>query len=383
LQEAFLANMSHELRTPVTALKGFTDLLIDWVREDRLASRYDEALEIMARNETFLLEIINSILDFSKLASGIPIPATREVVEIESLLREIVSLFRNEAEKKNLSLNLEITDGLPSSLFLNVQTLRRVLINLIMNGIKFTTSGGITIQVNFHEEPGAETGRLQVEVIDTGIGIEAKEIGNIFKPFYQVQSDSNRAFGGTGLGLSICQLLIEREGGRIDAQSGVGGGSRFVFTLPAQRKEISEVQSNRSSSFEPVIPAIHRKILVAEDSPDSRLVIQAFLKQFPFEIELVENGRDAVKSVLEAEKTSEPFDGVLMDMQMPVMSGYQAVKLLRQHGFKKPVIAVTAHSLQGDREKTLVAGCSDYISKPLDPKVFKSLMQNRFLSGSA
>ena len=371
IQDEFLANMSHELRTPVTSLRGFTDLLLEWIEEDRLPYRYTEAAQIMKRNELFLLDVINSILTFQKLKSGMPVASTKESKPVRELLEEVVSSLRLLAEEKRIGLLTEIDDTVPVAVLIDALSFRQVAFNLIQNAIKFTSAGEVRAKLSYQTGDSKEAGNLLFEVRDTGAGIEKENLEKIFTPFFQAESASARNYGGVGLGLAICKALVDKAGGAIRVESRRGVGSRFLLTLPAP---ICEVQK-------PVVLKVPKEaafhtVVLAEDSPDSQLVIQKFLKKLCSDaitvctVCTVCNGREAVQAVLDLEKSHKPLEAVLMDMQMPVMDGYQATRLLRQRGFAKPIIAITAHNLPGDREKCLSAGCTDYLAKPINADAF-------------
>ncbi|MGE0631016.1 MAG: response regulator [Pseudobdellovibrionaceae bacterium] len=368
LQDEFLSNMSHELRTPITSLKGFTDLMDDWAHEDNLPPRYTDALSVMKRNENFLLDVVNSILNFSKLKAGIPVGIKGEKTKIRFFCNDLLAQFRMEAQQKGLYMLLDIARDVPEAVSFKAQGAKQVLINLLQNAIKFTQSGGIVLKVQ------KINSSLEFQVIDTGIGIEDKYQSAVFKPFNQIESAHTRKFGGTGLGLSISKMLTEQIQGHLKVESIFGKGSNFRLKIPILEEEEAKIQEVETPALLPV-PAHHRKVMVVEDSPDSRLVISKFLKKLNVDLATANNGKDAVEAILSAEKSANPFDVVLMDIQMPIMDGYQATRLLRRRGFEKPILAVTSHNLQGDKEKCLEAGCTDYIPKPIDPSFFNRKLE--------
>ena len=216
----------------------------------------------------------------------------------------------------------------------------------------------------------ASQGELAISIIDTGIGIATSDLDRIFEPFTQAESSMSRRYGGTGLGLSISRSLAENMHGSLTVTSKPGAGSRFQLCFPAQ--DVAEEEHPMQivpKDTTPTSGQISKKILLAEDSQDAQELLRLLLGPVSAEIVSVENGREAVEAVMSAEREHKAFDVVLMDIQMPVMNGFQATRILRQRGYRKPIIALTAHSLEGDRERCLESGCSDYISKPVDSNV--------------
>lgn len=212
----------------------------------------------------------------------------------------------------------------------------------------------------------ASEGELAVSIIDTGIGIAANDLERIFQPFTQAESSMSRRYGGAGLGLSISRGLAENMRGSLTVTSRPGAGSRFELRFPALDVTDEEQGQIVRKEAAPAAGETPKRILLAEDSQDAQELVRQFLGRFSAEVVSVENGREAIDAVTNAEREHKAFDVVLMDMQMPVMNGFQATRILRQRGYSKPIIALTAHSLEGDREKCIESGCSDYISKPID-----------------
>lgn len=368
--DQFLANITHELRTPIAALKGFTDLMTEWAQEENLPAKYSDALKVMKKNEVFLLEMVNSILNFSRLKAGVLIQNTPENVHLKQMLTEIEELFSLEAQRKGLALKIEIKEGTIPIFRIDSISLKQILLNLVQNALKFTTQGEVNISASY------DSGQMSFEVKDTGIGIDKKDLQEIFKPFYQIKTNAERNLGGTGLGLPICKMLTSQLNGNIQVESQLGKGSSFRVTLPVEiDAEFAETVPTAAVS------SSSSRVLVVEDSPDSLVVIKSFLEKLFVQISVATDGQEAVQSILSAEQSTHPFDIVLMDMQMPLMSGYQATRLLRQRGFKKPILAVTSNNLHGDREKCLNAGCTDYVAKPLDPRIFKEKVRELISTG--
>jgi PAS domain S-box-containing protein len=374
----FLANMSHEIRTPMTAILGFTDVLLGQENHDDMTGERLEAVQTIKRNGEYLLGIINDILDLSKIEAGkmsvecVPCSPCR-------LLAEIVSLARVRAEAKGLPFQLEYEGPVPETIQTDPIRLRQILINLVSNAIKFTEVGTVRLVVRFLDD-GPEP-LMQFDVLDTGLGMTTDQVERLFQPFSQADASTTRRFGGTGLGLSISKRLTEMLGGKISVvrtQPGQGTHMRLtVATRPVAG--VGMVEDPASATVVASPTAVEQseasqvslsgcRILLAEDGPDNRCLIVHVLEKAGAEVTVVENGRLAVDAALAAGAEGSPFDVVLMDMQMPVMDGYVATRLLREKGYGGPVIALTAHAMEGDRQKCLSVGCDDYASKPIDRK---------------
>jgi signal transduction histidine kinase/ActR/RegA family two-component response regulator len=367
LQGSFLANMSHELRTPLTVIRGYLDIVKSWMSIERLNGKYTHALSIMERNERFLEDMLNSILNFSKIKTGLR-PVVRERVDVAAIFSDMLPDLKDKSEKQNLHFQIDIDKSIPRFLSFDVLAVRQIIRNLLENAVKFTSQGGITIEAKWVPPArNSDEGEVVMSVTDSGIGIAEKDLERIFEPFTQLESSMSRRYGGTGLGLSISRSLAENMGGTLSATSKPGAGSRFEVRFPAQDVTAEERRKQiNQKAAEPATGSVLKRILLAEDSQDAQELMRLLLGRLNAEIVSVENGKEAVEVVAKAEKEHKAFDVVLMDMQMPVINGFQATRLLRQRGYRKPIIALTAHSLEGDREKCIESGCSDYISKPID-----------------
>jgi signal transduction histidine kinase len=366
LQGSFLANMSHELRTPLTIIKGYIDLMKSWASTDVLSVKYGNALATMERNERFLEGILNSILNFSKIKVGLR-PVVRERVDVDAIFSDMLPDLKEKSKKDNLIFHLDIDDSVPKSLYFDILAVRQIIRNLLENAVKFTSQGGITTEVKWIPPlRKAGEGELAISITDTGIGIAASDLERIFQPFTQAESSMSRRYGGAGLGLSISRGLAENMGGTLTVTSRPGAGSRFELRLPAMDVTDEEPKQIVRKNNPPAGGQAPKRILLAEDSQDAQELVRQFLSRFTAEVVSVENGKEAIDAVTSAERENKAFDVVLMDMQMPVMNGFQATRILRQRGYRKPIIALTAHTLEGDREKCFESGCSDYISKPID-----------------
>lgn len=375
----FLANMSHEIRTPMTAILGYADLL---EVDGELTSDREQALDAIRTikaNSKHLLTIINDILDMSKIDSG-----KMSVESIETspvlILDEVTNLVRCQCDGKRLGLHVIYESAIPKAIESDPTRLRQILLNLVGNAIKFTEMGSVTISVAFR----LETNSLYFSVIDTGIGMspDQRDVIARFDPFSQADSSTTRKFGGSGLGLRICNSLAVILGGGITVESEIGKGSRFTLAIdignpkPLELLTITELKSRKktspttkNSSVQCVYgaPLEGVRVLLAEDGPDNQRLFSFHLKKAGAEVCLTENGLVAVQFMEEAVANSTALpDMILMDMQMPEMDGYTATARLRALGCTLPIVALTAHAMDGDRQKCLDAGCNDYLTKPID-----------------
>ncbi len=379
----FLANMSHEIRTPMTAILGYTELVSEAIDCCEACSSHSKCgtrvqnrthLQTIRRNGEYLLEIINGILDLSKIEAG-KLLVERVACAPDAVLAEVVSLMRVRAEAKGLALTLEYAAACPATILTDPTRMRQILINLVGNAIKFTESGAVRIIVRLRDY-GAPKPTLACAVVDTGIGMTPEQVENLFQPFRQADASTTRKFGGTGLGLAISKRLAEMLGGDIRVSSEPGKGSAFTVTIDAgplsgvplldrpSEAIAAPAPSRRNSDSRGSQPLASRRILLAEDGPDNQRLIAFLLTKAGAEVILAENGKVACDEALAA--CAQPFDAILMDMQMPVMDGYEATRRLRAAGYSRPIIALTAHAMAEDRQQCLAAGCDDYATKPID-----------------
>jgi signal transduction histidine kinase/CheY-like chemotaxis protein/ligand-binding sensor domain-containing protein len=344
----FLATMSHELRTPMNGVLGLAQLL----EQTPLDAPQLQLLGTLRSSAEALLTIVNDILDLSKIEAG-KLEVERIPVQVTRVVRDVVDLVGPLAQAKGLS--LQLTSEGPSLPWIegDPARLRQVLLNLLGNAIKFTAQGGVEVKLQW------QPGQLQVAVIDTGIGIPAEKLPLLFQQFVQLDSSTTRLHGGTGLGLAIASRLAEAMGGSISCLSTPGEGSQFILTLPAVAAAAPPVEADRRTGSTQLL---NLRVLVAEDNAVNQMVIQGMLKRFGIDAVLAVNGAEAL-----ARAQQEAFDLVLMDCQMPVMDGYEATRQMRAlMGAAAPaVVALTAHSLDTDREACLAAGMTGYLSKPL------------------
>ena len=362
----FLANMSHEIRTPMNAILGFADLLRKGSFDDEEEAQ--EFYETIYSSGRHLLLLIDDILDLSKIEAG--------QMEVECIpasphqtISEVVSIMRVPAQEKGLQLDYNWVSDIPSTIQTDPVRLRQLLVNLVGNAIKFTEHGGVQITVDI--EDADDEPEMVIEVIDTGIGIPQDKLDLIFNPFAQADTSVTRRFGGTGLGLAICKHIAEALGGTIEVTSRIGSGS--VFTVRIQTGSLQGIVWKKSEAdiMKPRVPEakkLHQgleglSVLVVEDGETNRKLIRLVLERAGANVTSAENGQLGVEAVMR-----ERFDLVLMDMQMPVLDGYTAAQRMRTQGVSIPIIALTAHAMKGDKEKCLRAGCSGYLTKPIDPK---------------
>ena len=375
-KSAFLANMSHELRTPLTAVLGFADMLFDKVDTPDLM----EHVDTIKRNGNYLLTLLNDILDLSKIEAG-KMNFDTQAIDIREVIEHVRSLMGVRAREHGIPLRFEWKTECPSRVTADPVRVRQILVNLVSNALKFTNAGEVrvTIEVNRDAQPPT----LEIAVQDTGIGISAEQQASLFEPFTQASQFTAQEFGGTGLGLSISKRLANAMNGSITVTSQVGEGSTFTFALPVTEEQLQSVHPvseslqagggiNVDSVSEHI--RIQANILLADDRRDVWRVAQYFLERCGADVTIAENGRQAVDMAMDARDQRKPFDLILMDMQMPVMTGQEAVSELRHHGFKTPIIALTADAMTGEREACMKIGCDEYLAKPIDGKKLTKLV---------
>ncbi len=377
----FLANMSHEIRTPMSAIMGYSDILARHLTDPDNVS----CVNIIRENGRFLLDIIEDILDISKIEAG-KVDLLRQEFQLDQLFAELRAMMNVRAREKRLEFTIEVDGLVPNSIVSDSKRLKQILLNLAGNAIKFTDNGSVKIVLH-HIERNPKC-RLQFDVIDTGIGLNAEQIDKLFQPFTQADAAVDRKYGGTGLGLAISQRLARMLGGEITVDSAPGQGSKFTLTIEVDTPQDTVLVGTQAfqesiSVAQPqaaAIPELEGRILVVDDRREVRFIAQNIIEDVGGKVTLAADGQQCIELVNIARKAGEPFDLIVMDMQMPVCDGYEATRELRKSGFDKPIIALTAHAMEGDREKCLKAGCDDFIPKPLDKEVFLSMI-SRYLMG--
>ena len=360
----FLANMSHEIRTPLTSILGYTDILSEssLSEDDR-----DFALKTIKRSGIHLLRVINDILDLSKIEAG---KMTLERIPFSPavIVEEVLSYFQEQAQSKNLMLTAVAEGLIPKTICSDPVRLRQILVNLIGNAIKFTEFGGIRVVVRLQPSTPDEPSRLAFEIHDSGIGISGPQLKTLFAPFVQGDGSATRTSGGTGLGLAICRRMARLLQGDVTVESILNAGSVFTVTIATGPLNGIEMTTSLVAPLLVTTPIptlkLSGRILLAEDSPLNHRLISTMLTKAGAVVDIVENGHDAVEKATAS--LASPYDLVLMDIQMPIIDGYAASKILRSRGFKAPIIALTANAMIEDRERCLAAGCNDFMTKPID-----------------
>ncbi|MDC0886737.1 MASE1 domain-containing protein [Altererythrobacter sp.] len=353
----FLANMSHEIRTPMNGVLGFAELLLagDLPAEER---RHAELIHDSGRSMMLLL---NDILDISKIEAG-QIVISSDVVDLDHLLAGCVKLHSAHAQQKNIRLHYVANPALPANIVGDELRLRQIVLNLIGNAVKFTESGEVTLST------AIKGGHLIVEVSDTGIGIPADRIDDIFHPFQQADGRTSRRYGGTGLGLSISRQLAELLNGTLSCTSISGQGSTFSLTLPLSRAGDHRAEKQQVEDLDHPGELVLARILLAEDHDINRLLVTAMLERCGQNVVIAADGEEAISKVLEAQQSDLPFDLVLMDIQMPGCDGYSATRQIRAAGISAqelPIIALTANAFPEDVAAARDAGMQAHLAKPL------------------
>lgn len=360
-KSAFLANMSHEIRTPMTAILGYTDLVADLVQDDQAAAH----LRTIRRNGYFLLDIINDILDLSKIEAGM-LEVVREQFAPVQLVEDVRSIMEVRATENQLTLEVEYRGMIPNRIESDAKRLKQILINIVGNAIKFTKKGRVQVVVSYQDE------KLTFEIIDTGIGISKRQMKRLFQPFSQGDHTVNREFGGTGLGLVISQRLAGMLGGSITVESESKKGSKFTVSILTgnvsdveyiQPSSLDELQANAG---EPTAFHLDCHILVVDDRRDIRFLSRRFLTEAGATVGEAEDGEVALQYVTKAMAEGGKIDLIMLDMQMPKLDGYETARQLRKLGFVGPIIALTADAMQGDMTRCIECGCNNYLSKPID-----------------
>lgn len=360
----FLANMSHEIRTPMNAILGYTEQLRRERHKFGPAER--EYVDTVYTSGQHLLRLINDVLDLSKIESG-RMDVTLEECSPHQIITQVIALMRVPAIDKGLTLDHQWIGPIPATMRTDAEKLRQVLINIIGNSIKFTEQGGIRVLTRLNRASGL----LEIEVVDTGIGIPRDQLEQVFRPFTQADYSMTRRYSGTGLGLTISRRIAELLGGTLTVESEIGSGSIFKLTIdPGELEGVTMLAAPPAVNIVPATGADSEqampylrplRVLLVEDGDINRRLIHLVLQRHHCDVVDAENGQVGVDLALERE-----FDVILMDMQMPVKDGYTATSELRSRGVTIPILALTAHAMSGDEERCLQAGCTCYLTKPID-----------------
>jgi CheY-like chemotaxis protein len=356
-KQQFLSNMSHEIRTPMNAIIGFTKVVL----KTELTIKQREYLTAIKTSGDALIVLINDILDLAK------VDANKMIFEeipfkMASSINAMLHLFESKIQEKNLKLIVEYDKKIPVVLVGDSVRLHQIILNLVSNAVKFTSTGKITVKVKMVTEDTEKVG-IKFSISDTGIGVSKDKIKNIFDNFQQATSDTSRLYGGTGLGLSIVKQLVEKQGGKIEVDSELDVGSLFSFQLVFRKTKEQEINRHLSKEQEEEIVGI--KVLVVEDMELNQLLMKTLMDDFKFECDIVSNGKLAVQCLSE-----KSYDIILMDLQMPEMNGFEATKHIRNILKRTvPIMALTADITTVDLEKCKAVGMNDYIAKPIDEKL--------------
>lgn len=361
----FLANMSHEIRTPLTAIIGYTDILERQVKNN---PKIEKNLTIIKKNGGYLLTLINDILDLAKIESG---KLQLDIIEcsIIQILHSCLSIFSAQANEKNIDMRVEWLSAMPETIKSDPVRLKQTLMNILSNAIKFTEKGSVVIAAKTIEQ-GSEA-KLEFTISDTGMGIKQEKLAEIFKPFDQADSGITRNFGGTGLGLTITRKIVEKLGGQITVESEFGKGTKFTLTFPIGPKDslnmneepskifLQSEQESKDNKSEEI--KFQGKVLLADDTISNQLLFGEMLTMMGLEVDVVGNGKEAFESV----KAGAEYDLILMDLHMPLMSGYEALSKIREIKKEQIVIALTADAMTKTMQKCKKAGFNSFASKPL------------------
>jgi signal transduction histidine kinase/CheY-like chemotaxis protein len=355
VKDIFLSNVSHEIRTPLNAIIGFTNLLLGEVTEQK-SLEYVGYIQYAGKN---LLELINDILDFSKIEAG-QIHLEKTPVSIDELVDSISAIMHHRAVEKGIAYEALLEDGLPEFVETDKLRLTQILLNVCGNAVKFTERGSVKLHVQPIGEPVNDIQNIRFSVADTGVGIPKDKLKEVFNRFVQATESTTRVFGGTGLGLSIVKSLVQLFEGTLNLESELGKGTVFTMDFPFRIVKEAELEEDLEKEIDVTASVSSLHILAAEDNSLNQKLLKAIFERLNIPLTVVNNGQEALDRLRE-----ETFDMVLMDIQMPIMDGYTAIKEIRRTiSTSIPIITMTAHAMVGEKEECLSIGANSYISKP-------------------
>ena len=370
-RSTFLANMSHEIRTPMTAILGYAETLLELNQTPKDRA---ESIDIIRRNAAHLLELINDILDISKIEAQ-KMTLEKIPTDVPELLSDVIALVRQRAAEKGLWLSAAADGLIPRKIETDPMRLRQILLNLVSNAVKFTESGEIKLTAAFHESDERH-GQMTFSVSDTGIGMTPEQQARLFQPFAQVDGSIARQYGGTGLGLAISRRLADLLGGELMLKSEPSRGSTFTLRIPV---DVSHGSGNVHSlgdlpQFTPPVAAIQLaqdwnlkgRVLLIEDGEDNQRLVCLHLRRAGLEVIVAEDGKSGLGTFSSAQNTKRPFNLVILDIHLPGMDGYAVARELRAANADVPIVAVTAFSQNGERQRCIDAGCTEYLTKPVE-----------------
>jgi len=353
-KSVFLANMSHEIRTPMNGVIASVQLLQD----TKLNKEQKELISLINRSSNSLMNIINDILDLSKIEAGY-LQLSRESFNLQQLIRDACDLNRAVAEEKQVDLKIQIEDGTPDYVEGDPVRVRQIVINLVSNAIKFTREGSVTVEVGYDKIDDTRY-NIILEISDTGIGIPKDLIDKIFESFEQGDTSIGRNYGGTGLGLTICKNLVDLMDGYLEVESDAGKGASFIITLPFR---LAQAPKEEREAVDPSTKNYRKKVLVAEDNVVNQRVAQKMLNKVGIDADIVFDGEAAIEAA-----NNRPYDLIMMDIEMPVVDGIEATRVIQAGNGpnkKTPILALTASVLEEDRKRVLDAGMQGFIGKPV------------------
>ena len=376
-KSSFLANMSHEIRTPLTSIIGFAEAALD---SDQTMEQRVAALRTIRQSGDHLLHLINDVLDFSKIEAG-ELDVERTVLNPVQMLAEVESIVSGQAQKKELEFSMDYQYPLPEKISSDPLRLKQILLNLCSNAIKFTDRGSVRVAIQYD----ADNASLNFTITDTGIGMSGEQLQKLFQPFRQADTSTSRRFGGTGLGLFLSRRLAELLGCTLDVSSEVDAGSVFTLRLPLETPHDEQTRfyqcaadiEMRACDEQTVetLNTLRGDILLVEDNHLNQQLIQMYLQKMGASVTVAENGAVAVSLAKQ-----HNYDLIYMDMQMPVLSGPDAVRMLRENNYSGPIVMLTANVTLDDRNLCEQAGSNDFLTKPIDRQKLFSITE-RYLNG--